>query len=132
MSSKRDEHATSQESDPKELYKKEDVTKLDLTSSDDLRNKKLDRYHAKRIAQEILRDGTVSYTTHCESELRDDSMDTVDAANVIRCGKIEMEPELHKSGSWRYRVETQRMAVVIEIHAKMRLRVVTAWRKKKP
>jgi hypothetical protein len=138
MPHKRDEKEPPAESTTKKLYKSEDESILDLRSSDDLkrtddlRSKKLDRYQAKRLAQEILRDGTVSYTAHCESELKNDSMDTVDAANVLRCGKIEREPELHKSGSWRYHVETQRMLVVIEIHSKTRLRVVTAWRKKKP
>jgi hypothetical protein len=59
-------------------------------------------------------------------------MDIVDAVNVLRCGKIEREPEPSaKFGAWRYQVETNRMVVVIEIHSKTTVRVITAWRKKK-
>ena len=133
MASERDKGPTSSRSHGAGLRGHRDETKLDLRSSDDLRSKRLDRYQAKRLAQEILREGTVSYTKHCEDELKNDAMDTMDAANVLRCGKIEREPEpAEKFGAWRYQVETHRMAVVIEIHSKTSLRVITAWRKKKP
>jgi len=132
MASERDKGPTASRPHAADLRQGKDETKLDLRSSDDLRSKRLDRYQAKRLAQEILREGTVSYTKHCEEELRNDAMDTMDAANVLRCGKIEREPEpAEKFGAWRYQVETQRMAVVIEIHSKTSLRVITAWRKKK-
>jgi hypothetical protein len=110
-------------------------TKLDLRSSDEegegkLGRKKLDRYEAKKLAAEIQRSGEVSFTGHCQEELKKDSMDTADVLNILRCGKIEREPEPEsKFGIWRYRVETHRMAAVIEIHSKKSLRVITAWRK---
>lgn len=110
-------------------------TKLDLRSShdaggEDLGSKKLDRYEAKKLAAEIQRSGEVSFTGHCQEELKKDSMDTADVLNILRCGKIEREPEPEsRFGTWRYRVETHRMAAVIEIHSKTSLRVITAWRK---
>ena len=56
-------------------------------------------------------------------------MDTVDAVNIIRCGKILREPEFSdKSRAWRYRIETLKMGVVIEIHSQTYLRVITGWR----
>jgi hypothetical protein len=132
MASERDKGQDSSASHAAGLRSGKDETKLDLRSSDDLRSKRLDRNHAKRLVQEILHEGTVSYTKHCEQELTNDAMDVQDTANVLRCGKIEREPEpAEKFGSWRYQVETQRMAVVVEIHSKTSLRVITAWRKKK-
>jgi hypothetical protein len=110
-------------------------TRLDLRSTDEeggeeLGSKKLDRYEAKKLAAEIQRSGEVSFTGHCQEELKKDSMDTADVLNILRCGKIEREPEPEsKFGIWRYRVETHRMAAVIEIHSKTSLRVITAWRK---
>jgi hypothetical protein len=132
MSSGRDKKSTSSASQSEGLRGDEDETKLDLRSSDDLKGKKLDRYQAKKIAQEILREGTFSFTSHCHVELKNDSMDTEDVVNVLRCGKVEREPEpSQRFGSWRYQIETNRMAFVIEIHSRLALRVITAWRKKK-
>jgi hypothetical protein len=132
MASERDKGAASSKTQGTDLRTGKDESTLDLRSSDDLRSKRLDRNQAKRTVQDILQHGSVSYTGHCMVELANDKMDTLDAVNVLRCGKIEREPEpSEKFGAWRYQVETQRMAVVIEIHSKTRLRVITAWRKKR-
>ena len=40
-------------------------------------------------------------------------------------------PGEYENGSWRYKVETDRMAVVICFRSKTQLVLVTAWRKKK-
>ena len=62
-------------------------TKLDLRSSDEaggerLGSKKLDRYGAKKLAAEIQRSGEVSFTGHCQEELKKDSMDTADVSGI--------------------------------------------------
>lgn len=44
-------------------------------------------------------------------------------------GGIVQPPEYEK-GTWRYRVETGRMAVVIAFRSRSELVVITAWRKK--
>lgn len=41
---------------------------------------------ARKLAREILVDGTVSFTSHCQKELAKDGKTTVDATNVIRGG----------------------------------------------
>lgn len=127
MTSGRDKDQTSSKSQSEGLREKEDESKVDLRSSDDLKGTKLDRYEAKKLAQQIIRDGTFSFTSHCEKELKRDDMDTVDAVNIIAGGKIVREPE-YEHQAWRYRVETQRMGVVIEIHSRNCLRVITGWR----
>jgi protein-tyrosine-phosphatase len=131
MASERDKVSTSSESQSEGLRGNKCESKLDLRSSDDLRSRKLDRNQAKKIAAEILSEGSISYTGHCKQELKNDKMDTVDVINILRCGRIGREPEpAEKFGAWRYRVETHKMAVIIEIHSTSHVRVITAWRNK--
>ena len=127
MSQERGKGSPSSESQSEGLRGKEDESKVDLRSFDDLKATKLDRNEAKKLAQRIIRDGTFSFTSHCEKELEKDNMDTVDAVNVIVGGKIVREPE-YEHQAWRYRVETQRMGVIIEFHSRNCLRVITGWR----
>ncbi len=50
--------------------------------------------------------------------------------NVLRAGLILEEPVLI-NGTWRYRVHTDQMAVVVAFMSESKLKIVTAWRKKK-
>lgn len=131
MTSERDKPSPADQIPHGDLRSKQDESRLDLRSSDDLKGKRLDRNQAKKIAVEVLNTGEVSYTGHCKKELRNDRMDTGDVVNVLRCGRIGREPEpAEKFGAWRYRVETQKMTVIIEIHSVSHVRVITAWRNK--
>jgi hypothetical protein len=126
MSSKRDENETSPEAGSKELYKKEVESKLDLRSSDDLRSHKFDRNDAKK---RIQRATEISYIKHCHDELAKDNLCITDVPNILRCGKILKDPK-EKNGAWSYVVETDHMAVVVEIISETSIRGITAWRKK--
>jgi hypothetical protein len=53
----------------------------------------------------------------------------VDATNVLRGGVVE--PGEFENGSWRYRIRTQRIYVVVSFRSETELRVVTAWRWKR-
>lgn len=55
-----------------------------------------------------------------------DKLTMVDVTNVLRSGVID--PAEFENGSWRYRVRTGRIAVVIAFRSETELRVVTAWR----
>ncbi|HYO69549.1 MAG TPA: DUF4258 domain-containing protein, partial [Archangium sp.] len=67
---------------------------------------------------------------HAKEELANDDLDMFDVRNVLRAGKILEEPEL-ENGTWRYRVHTERMTVVVAFVSESKLKIVTAWRKKK-
>ena len=56
-------------------------------------------------------------------------MDTGDCINILRGGKVR-EGE-YENGSWRYRVETPKMAVVVTFIDEDELMIVTAWREKR-
>jgi len=87
------------------------------------------RNEARKRIQEISRDGVVVFSRHAEEELAKDDLTAVDARNVLRAGKILEEPEW-VNGTWRYRVHTARMTVVVAFVSEASLRVITAWRKK--
>jgi hypothetical protein len=56
----------------------------------------------------------------------DDDLTTVDCENVLRGGVVR--PAEHEHGTWRYRVETRKITVVIAFRSERELVVVTAWR----
>ena len=86
----------------------------------------LDPAKAKQLVRTILQSGTVSYSKHACEEMVKDGLQTVDCVNVLRGGVIDF-PEL-VNGTWRYRVRTNRMVVVIAFGSESHVRIVTAWR----
>ena len=92
-----------------------------------LENEPLNEAQAKRLIRHILESGTVSLSDHALEELAKENMTTVDAVNVLRGGVVE--PAEFERGSWRYRVRTQRMYVVVAFRSEKHLVIVTAWRR---
>ena len=84
---------------------------------------------AKQLIRSILQTGRFSYSRHCVMEMEKDDMTTVDCENILRAGVVQ-PPDFEK-GTWRYRVQTNRMAVVVAFRSSQELAVVTAWREKK-
>lgn len=80
-----------------------------------------------RLAKVALKGGSISFSQHARDEMEKDRLTDVDIANVIRGGFCEGAGELIQ-GSWRYRMRTQRIVVVIAFRSDVDLRVVTAWR----
>ena len=81
---------------------------------------------AKRIIMVALSTGTVNFTSHALKELAKDKKTTVDATNVLRGGVVQ--PGELENGSWRYRVMTTRMTVVVAFLSESAVVVVTAWK----
>lgn len=84
---------------------------------------------ARRLIQEILEKGSVTLSGHAESALADDRLSVPDAINVLRAGVVE--PAEFEKDSWRYRVRTQKIVVVVAFRSASELRVVTAWRQER-
>jgi len=85
---------------------------------------------AKKLIRAILDNGNFAISTHALKELEDDAMNRQDVVNVLRGGKIEDAPE-EVSGTWRYRIRTQRFLVVVAFRSEQEFSVVTAWRLKR-
>ncbi len=81
---------------------------------------------AKRLIGEILAGGEVVSSRHARQELEKDNLTMVDCINVLRGGVVE--PAEWENGTWRYRVRTQRIWVVVAFRSEKRLVIVTAWR----
>ena len=90
------------------------------------------RNEAKKRIQALLHkpDRVITLTRHAEEELANDELTTVDAEKALLAGRILEEPEL-VNGTWRYRVHTERMVVVVAFVSESKLKIITAWRKKK-
>jgi hypothetical protein len=86
----------------------------------------LDPARARQLIRRILQTGTVHFSGHALQEMAHDNLTTVECTNVLRGGVVE-PPEL-VSGTWRYRVRTARVFVVVAFRSEARLVVVTAWR----
>jgi hypothetical protein len=86
------------------------------------------RNEALKLVREICQHGKLSITAHARAEMAKDDMTSVDVMNILRCGKIADEPELEK-GTYRYRIQTPKMMVVVALRSTTELVLVTAWRK---
>lgn len=89
----------------------------------------LSQPEAKRLIREILARGEVVSSRHATEEMKNDDLTMVDCINVLRGGVVE--PAEWENGTWRYRVHTQRIWVVVAFRSETRLVVVTAWRSKR-
>ena len=81
---------------------------------------------ARRVFREILESGEVAFTDHAYDEMGADGLSEQDCKNVIRAGWVEKTDFI--KGSWRYQMNTRRMAVVCRMRSEDSLVVVTAWR----
>jgi len=81
---------------------------------------------ARRLLREILVSGTLTYSGHAKKELAKDKLTTQDVVNVLRAGVVE--PSEFERGSWRHRVKTNTMCVVVVLVSEQEAVVVTAWR----
>lgn len=83
---------------------------------------------AKRRIRSILESGTVTPSGHAFDEMARDNLTLVDCVNVLRGGYPD--PAEWENGSWRYRVRTARICVVIAFRSEQELVIVTAWRER--
>ena len=81
---------------------------------------------AKRPIRGILTCGEVVSSRHAADEMAKDGLALIDCVNVLRGGVVE--PAELERGTWRYRVHTRRISVVVAFRSETRLVVVTAWR----
>ena len=87
-----------------------------------------DPSEAKRRIRSILDTGVVVPSGHALEEMAKDSLTMVDCINILRGGRVE--PAEWERGSWRYRVRTARICVVVAFRSETKLAIVTAWRER--
>lgn len=89
----------------------------------------LQLHAARKLFHKILSEGQVRFSGHSLEEMKKDDLSTQDCLNVLRGGVVE-PPEL-RDGTWRYRVRTARICVVVAFRSETACVVVSAWRRKK-
>jgi hypothetical protein len=82
----------------------------------------------KRISR-LLRGGRLTYSRHAREEMKKDELTEVDVTNVLRGGHLT-EPAENEKGTWRYRVHTNIIWVVVAFREETELVIVTVWRKR--
>jgi len=86
----------------------------------------LDPDEARRRFRHVVDTGTVTFSWHCLRELDRDDRSTQDCLNALRGGSAARAE--WESGAWRYRVETGRVTMVIELVSEDALTVLAARR----
>ena len=87
----------------------------------------LSSVHTKKLIRVILASGAVRFTTHALKEMEKDNLLESDVLHVLRAGVMRIPAE-YEHGSWRYRLETSKNAVVVAFRSESVLVIVTAWR----
>jgi hypothetical protein len=85
---------------------------------------------ARKILSKIFNQNRnfMTFSKHALEEMEKDNLKTGDILNVLKAGKIFDAPEF-ENGSYRYRVQTQKIMVVIAFRKTNHVVIVTAWRK---
>lgn len=86
----------------------------------------VDTAQARKILREIIASGRLFFSGHSRREMAKDKLVDQDVVNVLRAGVVE--PAEFENGSWRYRVKTNRICVVVVLASEREAVVVTAWR----
>jgi len=79
-----------------------------------------------RLLVALLAAGTLAFTKHSYEEMAKDNLTEIDVRNTLKGGMAR--PGELVNGTWRYRVETSRMAAVVTFRSATHAVVVTAWR----
>jgi len=90
--------------------------------------KELGLNEARKLASKILKEGSIHFSKHAETRMVERNMNSNDVINLLRGGKIHEAPKL-EHGSWRYRIETEKMTLVVAFRSESNLVVVSCWRK---
>jgi hypothetical protein len=92
-------------------------------------NESLTASDVRRLAKAIVVAGTVIYSDHALGEMAKDKLTKADVERVLRGGSAgDGEWE---NGSWRYRMWTPGIVVVLAFRSSTALVIVTAWRKRR-
>ncbi len=98
-------------------------TGIDVTS-------RMSRVQARKVIARVFHEvpNFLSFSKHGLHQMKERNIRTGDILNILKAGDIYQDPEL-ENGTYRYRVETHKMIVVIAFRKPNHITVITAWRK---
>lgn len=83
---------------------------------------------ARATIRTALATGNYELWDHLIDRAEQRDMNNLDVISVLRSGAVEEPPDL-VHGSWRFRVNTPKMTVVVALTSTNSIAVITAWRK---
>lgn len=91
----------------------------------------LEPMQARKLLSELFNHhaNLISLTMHAREKMKVRNLRMGDILNVLKAGKIINFPEF-ENGSYRYRVKTMKLTVVIAFKKPSHVVIVTAWREK--
>lgn len=84
---------------------------------------------AKRMILAVLASGVLSFSGHAIEEMANDKLDESDVRNVLRGGVCRFTE--NRGNTWRYRFETDKIAVVVAFRTVKNAIVVTVFKLKR-
>ncbi|MCK5884862.1 MAG: DUF4258 domain-containing protein [Bacteriovoracaceae bacterium] len=104
------------------------MKQIDLESRVDVTSR-LSKGQARKALSEIFNHdpNLVGFTKHSRNQMKERELATTDVLNVLKAGKMLENPEF-ENGSWRYKVQTAKITVVVAFRRPNHIVVVTAWR----
>ena len=108
---------------------------IDNMSPSDFKAQRLSKNEARKQVTKIIskHPANIYFSSHALEELDNDDLTTADALNVLKSpnSKIHKDGEF-KNGSYRYRLETNNLMIVIAFQeAGDGISIITAWDKRK-
>ena len=86
----------------------------------------LDQNTVKRLIRDCITRDSLRWSNHALERIPERGLTTVDCVNALKSGAVE--PPEWENGSWRYRVRSGKIAVVIAFRGAREMTVITAWR----
>ena len=81
---------------------------------------------ARRFIHACLAAHAVGWSRHALGRMSEHGVSAPDVEFALRVGVVL--PAEWESGSWRYRVRTRDLVVVVAFHSERRIKIVTVWR----
>jgi len=78
------------------------------------------------LVKRVMFSGSVGFIRHARDEMRNDDLGEIDIRNALKNGSC-FDFRL-KDETWRYRIRTQEITVIVSFRTESQLTVVTAWK----
>ena len=85
---------------------------------------------ARDLARAILESGETRFSGHAYDRMEESELSEADVINTLRFGHVRNDGRsiTFEKGSWRYTVQTGKMAAVVVFRSETVMVVVTCWR----
>jgi hypothetical protein len=104
-----------------------------MKSHSDYKSHKLQKEEARKLLGRMIREDGINvlFSKHAREELKKDGLGIDDAIDVLASTEARILKDAEfENGTYRYRVETSSVCLVIVFNSVTELIVITAWRKK--